>query len=186
MRSKKRFSAGKPAFAIFATLLLAVITAPTPAQAQKLKVLHTFHGPNGADPFGQLVRDQAGDLYGTTEGGGKGTCYSGYTCGTAFKLDKAGKQVWLHSFNLKNGMEPLAGLLRDTEGDLYGTTTTGGDTTCYKLGCGTVFKLDRNGKEKLLHRFTGTPDGWFPTAPLIRDAAGKFYGTTQNGGTSGG
>jgi uncharacterized repeat protein (TIGR03803 family) len=188
MRCKKPFSAGKSIFAIFITLLLASAIGPTQAQARKFKVLHTFHGPDGASPFGELVRDQAGNLYGTTGGGGNGTCYRGYTCGTAFKLDKSGKQVWLHSFNLRNGMQPLAGLLRDAEGNLYGTTALGGDTTCYKLGCGTVFKLDRNGKEKekLLYRFTGTPDGFFPVAPLIQDTAGNFYGTTEEGGNSGG
>jgi uncharacterized repeat protein (TIGR03803 family) len=186
MRSKKPYSPAKSIFAIFITLLLFSAIVPAQSKAQKFKVLHTFHGPDGAGPIGQLVRDQAGNLYGTAAGGGKGTCYSGYTCGTAFKLDKTGKQVWLHSFNLRNGMEPFAGLLRDAAGNLYGTTVLGGDTACYKLGCGTVFKLDQNGKEKLLYKFTGTPDAWFPVAPLIQDAAGNFYGTTQNGGTSGG
>ena len=186
MRSKKAFSAGKPTFVLFMTLLLTSAVVPIQSQAQKFKVLHTFHGPNGSDPFGKLVRDQAGNLYGTTEGGGKGMCYSGYTCGTAFKLDKTGKQVWLHNFNLKNGMDPLAGLLRDAEGNLYGTTTLGGDTTCYKLGCGTVFKLDQNGKEKLLYRFRGTPDGFEPVTPLLGDRAGNLYGTTLVGGNAGG
>jgi uncharacterized repeat protein (TIGR03803 family) len=186
MRSQKPFSAARPTFVIFITLLLASAIVPTQSQARKFKVLHTFHGPDGSDPFGQLVRDKAGNLYGTTEGGGKGKCYSGDTCGTAFKLDKTGKQIWLHNFNLKNGMDPLAGLLRDAEGKLYGTTTLGGDTTCYKLGCGTVFKLDQNGKEKLLYRFRGTPDGFEPIAPLLGDGAGNFYGTTLVGGNAGG
>jgi uncharacterized repeat protein (TIGR03803 family) len=187
MRSKKPVSAGKSTFVIFITsFLLASAIVPIQAQAQKFKVLRTFHGPDGWAPFGRLVRDQAGNLYGTTEGGGRGKCYGGYTCGTAFKLDKTGKQVWLHSFDLKNGMNPLVGLLRDKAGSLYGTTSLGGDTTCYKLGCGTVFKLDQNGKEKLLYSFKGTPDGFITTAPLIQDAAGNFYGTTQNGGASGG
>src|SRR5271165_6441105 len=187
MRSKKPFSAGKPTFAIFLlTLLLASAIVPTEAQARKFKVLHTFKGTDGADPVGQLVRDKAGNLYGTTGAGGKGRCYNGYTCGTAFKLDKSGKQVWLHNFNLRNGMQPLAGLLRDAQGNLYGTSTLGGDTTCYKLGCGTVFKLDQNGKETLLYKFTGTPDGFDPLGPVIRDAKGNLYGTTQNGGSAGG
>src|ERR1700722_18739646 len=101
MRSNKSFSAGEPTFMIFVTLLLALTIVPTQLQARKFKVLHTFHGPNGADPFGHLVRDQTGNLYGTTEGGGKGMCYSGNTCGTAFKLDKTGTQIWLHTFNLR-------------------------------------------------------------------------------------
>jgi uncharacterized repeat protein (TIGR03803 family) len=188
MRSKKPFSAGKPTFVMFMALLLASAIAPTPAQARKFKVLHTFHGPDGAGPFGELVRDDAGNLYGTTGAGGVGKCQSGFDdrCGTAYKLDKNGKQVWLHSFNGKSGLDPMAGVLRDKEGNLYGTAVLGGDTKCFRLGCGTVFKLDANGIEKLLHKFTGTPDGWFPVAPLTRDAAENLYGTTQNGGSAGG
>jgi hypothetical protein len=104
MRSKKPFSVGKPSFVIFMTLLLASAIVPTQAQAQKFKVLHTFHGaPNdGAVPLGVLVRDGAGNFYGTTASGGSGrgfcTNYGG--CGTAFKFDKSGKEIWLHSFTL--------------------------------------------------------------------------------------
>src|SRR5271166_4843934 len=149
MRSKKLFSAGKPTFAIFLlTLLLASAVVPAQAQARKFKVLHTFKGTDGAGPVGQLVRDKAGNLYGTTGAGGKGRCYSGYTCGTAFKLDKSGKQVWLHNFNLRNGTQPLAGVLREAQENMYGTSTVGGDTTCYKRGCGTGVKLEQKGKEK--------------------------------------
>ena len=182
MRSKKPFSARKPTFAIFVTLLLALAIVPTPAQARKFKVLHTFHGANGANPFGVLVRDAAGNIYGTTASGGngKGVCANFFNgCGTAFKLDKTGKQVWLHSFNSGNGNEPLAGLTRDGAGNLYGTTYLGGDTKCYKYGCGTVFKLDKSGKERMLHKFTGGSDGFFLEPLLARDAAGNLYGTTQ-------
>jgi len=187
MRSKKPFSAGNPAFVIFITLLLASAIVPTQAQAQKFKVLHTFYGPNGAGPTGQLARDKAGNLYGTTGAGGTGKCKLSFDnrCGTAFMLDKAGKQVWLHSFNGKDGEEPLEGLSRSAGGDLYGTTYLGGDTECYEYGCGTVFSLGQNGKEKLLHQFTGAPDGWFPRGPLTSDAEGNLYGTTQQGGSSG-
>src|SRR5580692_9595226 len=107
MRSKKPFSVGKPSFVIFMTLLLASAIVPTQAQAQKFKVLHTFHGaPNdGAVPLGVLVRDGAGNFYGTTASGGSGrgfcTNYGG--CGTAFKFDKSGKEIWLHSFTFPEG-----------------------------------------------------------------------------------
>jgi uncharacterized repeat protein (TIGR03803 family) len=186
MRSKKLFSADRPTFLIFVTLLL-VSGVAVPAQARKFKLLHTFHGPDGAGPFGELVRDDAGNLYGTTGTGGSGKCQIGFDdrCGTAYKLNSAGKQLWLHSFHLMNGSEPLAGLSRDPQGNLYGTTYLGGDTTCEKLGCGTVFELDQNGKEKLLYKFTGTPDGFDPLGPVIRDAKGGLYGTTQNGGSAG-
>jgi uncharacterized repeat protein (TIGR03803 family) len=108
MRSKKPFSAGKSAFAIFMALLLASAMVPTQAQARKFKVLHTFHGPNGYGPGGVLVRDGAGNLYGTTEAGGTGKCGSS-GCGTAFKLNKYGKQIWLHSFNGASGRGPSGG-----------------------------------------------------------------------------
>jgi uncharacterized repeat protein (TIGR03803 family) len=152
MRSKKPFSAAKSIVAIFVTLLASIVV-PAQTQATRFEVLHRFHGPNGALPSGQLARDSAGNLYGTTEGGGTGKC-KGHIynwCGTAFMLDKSGRQVWLHSFNGKDGEEPLAGLLRDGAGNLFGTTVEGGDTACYSLGCGTVFSLGQNGGEKLLH-----------------------------------
>jgi uncharacterized repeat protein (TIGR03803 family) len=188
MQPKKFCSPAKAIFAVFVTCWLAATLAGQPAQAQTFKVLHTFHGTNGAGPVGRLVRDKAGNLYGTTGAGGVGKCNGSFDnrCGTAFKVDKTGKQVWLHSFNGNNGQEPLAGLLPGSGGNLYGTTYLGGDTACYSLGCGTVFRLDPNGKEKLLYQFTGTPDGWFPQGPLTLDAAGNLYGTTQQGGSSGG
>jgi uncharacterized repeat protein (TIGR03803 family) len=181
MRSKKPFSAGKPTFVVFVTLLLASIVVPHQAQAQKFKVLHTFHGPNGNGPAGVLTRDSAGNLYGTTEAGGTGKCGT-FGCGTAFKLNKYGKQIWLHSFNIVDGEEPSAGLLRDAAGNLYGTTDYGGDTNCTS-GCGTVFELDSSGKESALYKFKAPPDGDTPESLLIRDGSGSVYGTTVLGGT---
>jgi len=182
MRSKKPFSAGKPIFVIFIALLLASAIVPSQAQARKFKVLHAFHGTptDGAIPEAQLLRDAAGNIYGTTGAGGTGACQ--YGCGTAFKLDRNGKRVWLHSFNSKNGLGPMAGLMRDKAGNLYGTTVLGGDTKCYQYGCGTVYKLDQAGKETLLHRFHGSPDGEFPEALLVEDVTGNLYGTTTAGG----
>src|SRR6202035_76168 len=93
---------------------------------------------------------------------GKGIC-SNYGCGTAFKLDKNGSLIWLHSFNSKDGREPLAGLLRNGAGNLYGTAVEGGAGTKVcggaGIGCGVVFKLDAAGEETVLHKFKGTPDG---------------------------
>lgn len=104
-----------------------------------------------------------------------------------FKLNKAGKRVWLHSFTGSNGMEPFAGLLRGTAGNLFGTTADGGDTNCDPpYGCGTVFKLNsETGKEAVLHKFTGIPDGFDSNALLVEDAAGNFYGTSPGGGDDG-
>jgi uncharacterized repeat protein (TIGR03803 family) len=182
MRSKKPYFASKSFFVVFLMFLLAVVAQS--AQAQKFKVLHTFHKSDGFAPVGALTRDANGNLYGTTSGGGKGLC-GGYTCGTAFKLDGTGKQIWLHSFNGKNGMGPEVGLLRDAAGDLYGTTIEGGDLSCKELslGCGTVFKLDKTGRETVLYKFKGKPDGWAADSPVVMDAAGNLYGTTEHGGS---
>src|ERR1700676_3174387 len=117
MRSKKPFSAGRPTFVIFITFLLVSVVAVRPAQARKFRVLHTFHGRDGANPVGVLVSDAAGNLYGTTGVGGGGNCSGGEGCGTVFKMDKTGKEVWLHKFNGANGAIPMAGLLRDVSGD---------------------------------------------------------------------
>jgi len=169
----------------FMTCLLVSALASRPAQAQnyKFKVLHTFQGKDGALPYNHLTLDAAGNIYGTTSVGGmgKGVCNAFGGCGTAFKLDKNGGQVWLHSFTGKNGMQPLAGLTPGDAGTLYGTTYLGGDTGCYQYGCGTVFKLDRTGKEKMLYEFTGAADGRFPEPLLTRDAEGNLYGTTYVG-----
>src|SRR5208337_2614072 len=157
---------------------------PTQAQAQTFKVLHTFHGAptDGANPENpKLVLDKAGNIYGTTQLGGsrEGVCATFAGCGTVFKLDSTGKEVWLHRFTFAEGMQPLAGLTRDVSGNLYGTTELGGNAKCYRYGCGTVFELDKTGKkEKVLHKFAGSTDGLFPEPTLARDSAGNLYGTT--------
>src|ERR1700691_6034709 len=100
MRSKKPCSAAKSIFVIFVTLLLASIVVPAQTQATKFKVLHTFKGSDGASPMGVLVLDSAGNIYGTTIGGGTGKC-SKFGCGTTFKLNNAGTQVWLPPPSMK-------------------------------------------------------------------------------------
>src|ERR1700733_9903999 len=98
MRFKKPFSAGQATFLIFMSLLLVLAIAPTQAQAQKFKVLHTFHGSDGVNPIGQLVLDSAGNIYGSTGEGGSGKCEN-FGCGTAFKMSKTGKLLWQYSFS---------------------------------------------------------------------------------------
>lgn len=191
MQSHRLCSTAKAVCAVFVTLALASAVVPAQSTTQKFTVLHTFHGAptDGEAPFGVLVRDSAGNFYGTTTEGGTGKCKPGPGCGTAFKLDKNGKLVWLHSFTGRNGRYPFAGVLRDRTGNLYGTTLAGG-THCPHgygfAGCGTVFKLDKAGNEDLLYSFAGTPDGVNPEALLVGDAAGNLYGTTLYGGTSSG
>jgi uncharacterized repeat protein (TIGR03803 family) len=150
----------------------------------KETVLHSFTRTDGANPYAGVIRDAAGNLYGTAYIGGDLTCNSGIGCGTVFKLDTTGKETVLHSFTRTDGANPYAGVIRDAAGNLYGTAYIGGDLTCNSgFGCGTVFKLDTTGKETVLHRFTGkSGDGANPYAGVIRDAAGNLYGTTAYGG----
>jgi uncharacterized repeat protein (TIGR03803 family) len=190
MRSKKSHPAEKAIFAICLALLLVLAMTAQPAQAQTFKVLHTFKGASndGAAPWGVLVRDRAGNFYGTTTSGGSGrgfcTNYGG--CGTAFKFDKSGKEIWLHSFTFPKGWSPETGLLLDKSGNLYGTTYGGGDTSCDSIGCGTIFDLSATGKETVRYKFEGSPDGQFPTEqPLVEDSSGNLYGTTGLGGDYG-
>ncbi|MGB8886031.1 MAG: choice-of-anchor tandem repeat GloVer-containing protein [Candidatus Korobacteraceae bacterium] len=151
-------------------------------------VLHSFgHGTDGAGPYANLVMDAAGNLYGTTQLGGiHGT-------GTVFELSPEQGGGWtelvLHSFNDNgsDGSYPLAGLIMDAAGNLYGMTQQGGIHSCGGKNCGTVFELSpRQGggwTETVLHSFNNNgSDGANPQAGLTMDAAGNLYGTTYRGG----
>ncbi len=149
----------------------------------KETVLHNFAGgaADGCYPSGNLVLDETGSLYGTTQQCGSSDG------GVEWKLDKSGKETVLHSFagGASDGADPVAGVIPDAQGNFYGVTVLGGGTGCYGgYGCGTVFKLDRNGKETVLHSFTGGADGSSPSGGLIRDAQGNLYGTAVYGGGS--
>jgi uncharacterized repeat protein (TIGR03803 family) len=129
-------------------------------------------GSDGANPNGPLVLDRAGNIYGTTTEGGPGNA------GVAFKLDAAGSEAILHTFSGKpDGANPMAGLIRDPAGNLYGTTNIGGASNA-----GTIFKIDPTGKETILYTFSKPGDGEFPQAPLVRDSAGNLYGNNVMGG----
>ena len=147
-------------------------------------VLYTFTGgSDGANPSFGVVRDSAGNLYGTTGGGGD-------CCGVVFKIDPSGHYTVLYTFTGgADGGYPGGGVIRDSAGNLYGTTENGGDLSCtafFSPGCGVVFKVDPSGQETVLYSFTGGADGGFPfVAGVIRDPAGNLYGTTFAGGGSG-
>jgi uncharacterized repeat protein (TIGR03803 family) len=156
----------------------------------KETVLYTFSGGvDGGNPYTRLLRDAAGNLYGTTGSGGNtsSSCpYGSQGCGVVFKLDSSGKETVLYTFSGgADGNYPVAGLIQDGSGNLYGTTTGGGNTggSCGGSGCGVVFKLDPQGDHyKVLYAFTGGADGNSPFADLIQDADGNLYGTTNVGG----
>jgi len=145
-------------------------------------VLYAFNGgPDGAGPGlystdTGLIADSAGNLYGTTYAGGGSGC-AGDGCGTVFMLAPDGTETVLYAFRgLSDGENPTSGVIRDTAGNLYGTTVTGG-----KYGGGTVFKLAPDGTETVLHSFDPESDGEYPNA-LIRDMSGNIYGTTYDCG----
>ena len=139
------------------------------------KILHGFAaGSDGANPSGALVRDQAGNLYGTTELGG---AFGG---GTIFKVDAIGAYTILYNFvGQPDAQNPEAGLLRDEVGNFYGTTAAGGVN-----GLGAVFKFDASGHETVLYSFAGSfnSDGQNPDTALFRSPNGDLYGTTMLGG----
>jgi uncharacterized repeat protein (TIGR03803 family) len=153
-------------------------------------VLHFFSGKDGANPFGGLTLDSAGNLYGTTRQGGNTSC-SQNGCGVVFKLTPGGQGQWtelvLHAFNGADGSQPDTAVTLDASRNLYGVTPAGGNyKACPINGCGVVFKLARVAKgqwsETVLHTFIGR-DGITPAGALVFDAAGNLYGATTYIGT---
>jgi uncharacterized repeat protein (TIGR03803 family) len=139
-------------------------------------VLHTFtNTPDGAGPSAPVARDKAGNLYGTTVGGGSGNG----SYGTVFKIDTAGKETVLYSFTGgSDGCAPYQGLTMDKAGNLYGTALS-----CGSSYNGTIFKVHSAGNFTVLHRFTGS-DGSTPGyGRLAMDEVGNIYGVTNSGGT---
>jgi uncharacterized repeat protein (TIGR03803 family) len=148
----------------------------------KETIAHSFWGGDGLQPYSTLIADGAGNLYGTTYNGGTwegGACLHG--CGTVFELDSKGRETVLYPFTGgTDGTEPHDGVVRDKSGNIYGTTSSGGNTRC---ACGVIFKVNKKGQETVVHAFAGYPDGDSPSGGLIPDGAGNFYGATVYGGT---
>lgn len=147
-------------------------------------VLYPFTGGNdGSGPSGSVVVDDVGNAYGTTAQGGT------HNSGVVFKVDPMGHETVLYNFTggTDGGKQVYSSLVRDNQGNLYGTTYGGGDLTtdlCADFGCGVVFKIYPSGHETVLYAFKGT-DGAIPYTGVFRDRIGNLYGATGAGGDLG-
>ena len=158
--------------------------SPTARGPWKTTVLYDFKGmPDAANPYGGLIFDKAGSLYGTTYFGGTAGM------GTVFQLTLGPNGKWqenvLYSFQGGTDGSFPTGTPIFAAGNLYGTTSTGGRPSC---DCGTVFKLTLTGgswNEKIVHYFGKGRDGYSPTYGLTSDQWGDLYGTTPFGGNGG-
>jgi hypothetical protein len=200
-RSDRRFKTHLP------LMCLLVLALSSPATAEwKERVLYSFQGGgDGYTPAGGVVFDKAGNLYGANSWGGSGGCPSP-GCGTVFELSpptqKGGSwtETTIYAFqgvlgSVKDGLTPEGGLIIDQQGNLYGTTTLGGNGPCILLGspagCGIVYGLSpptqKGGPwtETILYSFQGGNDGYFPIGDLVFDKQGNLYGATWFGGGKG-
>jgi len=153
-----------------------------------LTTLYSFKGgSDGAHPEFRLISIH-GELYGTTKYGGSSTYCNGTGCGTIFKITRGGNRTILHRFyGYNNGAFPQ-GLVSDSVGNLYGTTTQGGSgVECLNFtqatGCGTIFKLDTAGGFTVLYVFNAISDV-LPSGRLLRDASGNLTGVLQGGSST--
>jgi len=171
-------------WSIVSATLLCLLSTALPAQAQHENVIYNFSGGiDGSHPFSVIRDASTGVMYGTTIDGGCG----GY--GVVFKASPGGTSTVIHCFaGLWDGAVPLAGVVRDSAGALYGTATEGGsyDYYCPEYGCGVVFKVnpDPPFDYTILHTFHGGNDGIAPNAIMI-DNAGNLFGTAFAGGALG-
>lgn len=157
-------------------LALTSVAAYGAAPTYTDSVLHNFPPPpKGAGSESSLILDAAGNLFGTTLQGGAAND------GVVFRLNTNGTLTVLHDFSGgADGAQPSGAVIRDSKGNLYGTTSGGG-----AANAGTLYKVDIKGKETVLHNFGGPGDGANPYCTLFRDAEGNMYGTTLRGGAYG-
>jgi hypothetical protein len=146
-------------------------------------ILYNFvrGGGFGVYPSGQLFLDSSNHLLGVTQAGGDGV-------GTVYELQDTRKRGWqqreVHMFHdFPDGVGPVGGLVADTEGNLFGATLNGGASTDASGAVFQAYRSENGWRERILHSFTGSPDGAIPAAGLVFDSHGHLYGTTQYGGT---
>lgn len=146
----------------------------------KYSIIHNFNSGGGGGPFGGVVFDSLGNLYGTTYG--EASCES-----TVYKLAPNGGGKWtlslLHEFNGTDGCQIYGGVTLDNAGNVYGVTNSGGT-----FDAGTVFELLLNAQghwvRNTLYNFEGGTDGASSFAGVVLDSRGNIYGTTYSGGSS--
>ena len=179
-RQANRPALARPVLALAAVFLF-LVNASQSSEAQTYKVIHNFtaKGNDGATPYGGPTLDSSGNLYGTTNLGGK------YGSGSIYKLSPDGTS-WKYTslYSLRGGSDgagPAFGTLATNNGALFGTTEGGGYF-------GTAFRVMPHGKgwrENVVHSFGRGTDGAEPVGGVVFDTAGNFYGTTLLGGTGG-
>ncbi len=143
----------------------------------RFSLLHSFKGgtEDGCNPYGSVMQDQAGNLYGTTPDCGS----NGY--GVIWKLSKTGKETILHNFagGTEDGCQPRGGLTRDSQGNFYGVTYE-----CGTNDYGALYELSASGTYTVLHSFDES-DGADSTAEVLWTTSGTLYGAAQDGGAYG-
>jgi uncharacterized repeat protein (TIGR03803 family) len=177
------------------------LSPPAEGGSWTVTTLFTFNGTSDGNlPQSGLVIDSKGNLYGTTYGGGSGTCLLGSSnigCGVVFELSQSGgswTETVLYNFQGgKDGRNPTSSPMTfDSNGNLYGVTGLGGGSGCpqsLRVGCGVLFKLTPPAEggaswtEKVLHRFA-KKTGTYPDGSLLY-LNGSLYGTTADGGANG-
>jgi uncharacterized repeat protein (TIGR03803 family) len=175
-----RLKTGTASRLVIAVILLVLAGRVFNASAQIETNIYSF---TGSPPQVGLAQGLDGNFYSTTYNGGT----SNY--GTVFRITPGGTYTNLYSFTgPPDGAQPIAELVRGTDGNFYGTTANGGTSTnssCFG-GCGTVFRITPGGTYTNLYSFSGSPtDGYLPQAGLVQGADGNFYGTTSEGGMNG-
>lgn len=143
-------------------------------------------GKDGAFPLAGMTASANSEYaYGTTSAGGGSGC-GGSGCGTVFEVSQSGVESVVHSFKGgKDGADPVAQLVADKKGNLYGTTASGGGSGCGGIGCGAVFEVSASGKEKVLYASKGGTDGSAPEGRLFIGSKGILVGSTLAGGAHG-